>query len=135
MRPFPGTDINRVYWQSVFCYGWPCLALDLELQSVIHRPLWRRDTTVAAGALSLSFWRTNKVHPFVPLRPIWPGFAINTLFYAGVLWVLFCGPFALRRMIRRRRGRCTHCAYPIGQSLVCTECGAAVIQTRVAAAK
>ena len=52
------------------------------------------------------------------------GFAINTLFYAGVLWVLFCGPFALRRMIRRRRGQCPACAYPIGQSPVCTECGA-----------
>jgi len=59
----------------------------------------------------------------LPLRPLWPGFAINTLFYAGVLWVLFCGPFALRRMIRRRRGRCPACAYPIGQSPVCTECG------------
>ena len=61
---------------------------------------------------------------FFPLRPLWPGFAINTLFYAGVLWMLFCGPFALRRMIRKRRGRCLHCAYPIGQSPVCTECGA-----------
>ena len=57
--------------------------------------------------------------------PIWPGFAVNTLFYAGVLWVLSCGPFALRRMIRKRRGQCTHCAYPIGTSDVCTECGAA----------
>jgi hypothetical protein len=60
----------------------------------------------------------------LPLRPIWPGFAINTMFYAGVLWMLFCGPFALRRMIRRRRGQCPACTYPIGQSPVCTECGA-----------
>jgi len=63
---------------------------------------------------------------FLPYRPYWPGFAINTLFYAGVLWMLFAGPFALRRMIRRRRGRCPACAYPVGQSPVCTECGAAV---------
>jgi hypothetical protein len=63
----------------------------------------------------------------LPLRPVWPGFAINTLFYAGVLWVLWATPFALRRMIRRRRGQCPACAYPIGQSPVCTECGAAVI--------
>jgi len=58
------------------------------------------------------------------LRPLWPGFAINTLFYAGVLWVMCCGPFALQRMIRKRRGRCPQCAYPIGQSPACTECGA-----------
>ena len=62
----------------------------------------------------------------LPVRPLWPGFAVNTLFYAGVLWVLFCGPFALRRMIRRRRGQCAHCAYPIGQNERCTECGADV---------
>jgi hypothetical protein len=60
----------------------------------------------------------------LPYALVWPGFAINTLFYAGVLWVLLCGPFALRRMIRRRRGLCAQCAYPIGQSPVCTECGA-----------
>jgi len=65
----------------------------------------------------------------LPLCPIWPGFAINTLFYAGVLWMLFAAPFALRRMIRRRRGRCALCAYPIGQSPICTECGAAVRAT------
>jgi len=92
------------------------------------------------GALSVPEWfrakRTGQpalfINPvyarveFVPFRPLWPGFAINTLFYAGVLWVLFCGPFALRRMIRRRRGRCPACAYPVGSSPVCTECGASL---------
>jgi len=63
----------------------------------------------------------------LPLRPIWPGFAINSLFYAAVLLAMFFAPFALRRMIRRRRGRCPACAYPVGTSAVCTECGAAVV--------
>jgi len=62
----------------------------------------------------------------LPLRPLLPGFAVNTLLYAAVLWVVFGGPFALRRMIRHRRGQCEGCAYPIGTSEVCTECGAAV---------
>jgi len=62
----------------------------------------------------------------LPLQPVWPGFAINTLFYAGVLWMLWAMPFALRRMIRRRRGQCAACAYPIGTNERCTECGAAV---------
>ena len=38
------------------------------------------------------------------LRLIWPGFAINTIFYAAILWLLVCGPFALRRHIRHKRG-------------------------------
>lgn len=62
----------------------------------------------------------------VPILPLWPGFAINTLLYAATLWLLFAGPFALRRAIRRRRGLCIACGYPIGSSPVCTECGAAV---------
>ncbi len=36
-----------------------------------------------------------------PIRPIWPGFAINTAFYAGVLWLVICGVLALLRTIRR----------------------------------
>ena len=28
---------------------------------------------------------------FLPLYPIWPGFAINTIFYAAILWMLMLG--------------------------------------------
>jgi len=62
----------------------------------------------------------------LPQRPIWPGFAINTLFYATILWLLIAFPFTLRRWRRVRRGLCVKCAYPVGASDVCTECGAAV---------
>ena len=62
-----------------------------------------------------------------PLRPFWPGFVFNTFFHAGILWLLLPGPFVLwrfiRRLIRRRRGLCPKCAYPMGESAVCTECG------------
>jgi hypothetical protein len=51
------------------------------------------------------------------------GFAINTLFYAALLWLLFAAPFALRRRRRIKRGLCPACAYPVGDSDVCTECG------------
>jgi len=99
--------------------GWPMLTLWHERET--RADDWTRYVNVRSivrGAVNL-----RDLGAF-PYRPIWPGFAINTLFYAGVLWVLCCGPFALRRMIRRRRGLCAACAYPIGQSDVCTECGA-----------
>ncbi len=63
-----------------------------------------------------------------PLAPLWPGFAINTLFYAAILWLLIPGPFALRRFLRVRRGLCPKCAYPMGESAVCTECGGALVK-------
>jgi hypothetical protein len=102
--------------------GWPLISLrgtrtmlySLDFQSVNIRREWQ---------LSLG----NLVFP---LRPIWPGFAINTLFYAGILWLLLAAPFTLRRRRRIKRGLCAACAYPVGASEICTECGKAVISTR-----
>ena len=68
----------------------------------------------------------------LPLRPIWPGFAVNTILYAAFLWLLFCGPFVLRRFIRVRRGLCLACGYPMGKSSVCSECGEALPHRAVA---
>ena len=66
------------------------------------------------------WWQRTLILPY---EPIWPGLVINTLFYAAILWLLIPGPFALRRFLRVRRGLCTACAYPMGESSVCTECG------------
>ncbi len=46
-------------------------------------------------------------------------------FYAAILWVLIPGPFALRRLIRRRRGLCLACGYDLrhGEHEACPECG------------
>ncbi len=67
----------------------------------------------------------------IPFAPIWPGFAVNTLFYATFLWLLICGPFALRHFIRVRRGLCPACAYPRSESDVCSECGKSLPSRRI----
>lgn len=59
----------------------------------------------------------------LPLRPIWPGFAINTAFYTAIVWVLFIAPFKVRRLRRIKHGLCPTCAYPVGTNPRCTECG------------
>ncbi len=74
----------------------------------------------------------NAGSKYLPLRPIWPGFAINTVFYTAILWLLFAAPFALRRWRRRKRGLCPACGYdlrgrpPNSGSQACPECGKAV---------
>ncbi|MEE9130014.1 MAG: hypothetical protein V3T84_08345 [Phycisphaerales bacterium] len=63
----------------------------------------------------------------LPLTPQHTGFAINTVFYAAVLWLLSLAPFTLRRVIRRRRGHCLKCGYDLRGTSggeVCPECGA-----------
>ena len=71
-------------------------------------------------------WRVRSLT--LPYKPIWPAFAINTSFYAAILWLLIPGPFVMRRLLRVRRGLCPKCAYPMGESAVCTECGGVLPQ-------
>ena len=62
----------------------------------------------------------------LPLRPLWLGFAVNTLFYAPTLWLLACGLLAMRRLVRVKRSLCPACGYPRAESAVCSECGKAL---------
>ena len=64
---------------------------------------------------------------WVSVKPLSFGLAVNTMFYTAILWLLSAATGKLRRWRRIKRGLCTACAYPIGSSDVCTECGAAVI--------
>ncbi|MEE9128823.1 MAG: hypothetical protein V3T84_02310 [Phycisphaerales bacterium] len=98
--------------------GWPTMSLDgtsKMTETGVHYPF----------LLYLPEWFWERVEFFiVPLRPQWPGFAINTVFYAAILWLPFA-PFAARRMIRRKRGLCIKCGYDLrGEfSAGCSECG------------
>ena len=66
----------------------------------------------------------------IPLRPSWPGFAINTVFYAAIVWALFVVPGNIKRRQRIKRNKCGRCAYPLGASSVCSECGTPVKSAR-----
>jgi len=117
-------------WQG---RGWPCISMSCSWPwfRVPRRmggptPLSPR----VDGGISFSPPTRTSPWPFgfhtlraIPIRPVFPGFAVNTLFYAAVLWLLICGPFALRRFVRVRRGLCPKCAYPMGESAACSECG------------
>ncbi len=76
---------------------------------------------------SESEWISIHEDLVLPWHPLWPGFGVNTLLYATLLWLLIPGLVALRRFLRVRRGLCPKCAYPMGESSVCTECGGALL--------
>ena len=115
--------------------GWPCLGMYGRLRCMVSLGapgpnFWANEAEAHQGLLVArpipqGQYISDGFEPVcvLPMRPIWPGFAINTLFYAAIVWGVFAAPFALRRRRRIKRGLCPKCAYPIGSSDVCTECG------------
>lgn len=59
----------------------------------------------------------------LPLRPDMPGFPVNTSLYAATLFFLIHALRRFRAGLLLRRRKCPTCAYPIGVSAKCTECG------------
>ncbi len=130
-RTDPVVNLERSEFRVVVedARGWPCLVLASATVYV------QRFGRLLDGQVSAGFIATEPPEPItlgpvlleklrvLPLRPVWPGFAVNTLLYAAVTWLLFVCPFELRRFIRVRRGLCPTCTYPMGASEVCTECG------------
>ena len=115
-------------WGSLTCTGY----LDWSMVQVpwSNRPAkpqkWAYGFSVpglfdAQPVDSTSFWLPYR-HP-LPLRPLWLGFAGNTAAYAVGVCVVARLPRAVRRAVRRSRGSCVVCGYPVGVSPVCTECG------------
>ncbi len=103
--------------------GWP-------LRSLVGAAQLQRSSVDSPSAL---YWavklpggqgRERPQYPrLLPLRPIALGLVANTAFYAVATWLLYRVFVGLRRFIRRERGLCPACAYPRGQSDVCSECG------------
>lgn len=102
--------------------GWPFLALRYTLIEKYIGPPHRMQTDSSDGLLVIP-WSIGKCRRDLPFRPIWVGFAINSIVFGSLLCLLTVGPLMLRRDWRRRRNRCPHCGYTVGTSPNCTECG------------
>jgi hypothetical protein len=65
----------------------------------------------------------------LPYHLLWPGFIVNTIFYAAILWVVWISSSKIRRIViarsRIKRHRCAACGYQIAEGVgpVCSECG------------
>jgi hypothetical protein len=125
----PRLGINVCYRD--LAWGWPKLALRTRITERYGTGFRPDVIALEGGLLKDALWRDGDVPYPLPLRPIVFGFALNTLFYAAILWLLILGPFVLRRFIRVRRGLCPKCAYPMAESSVCTECGRPLLQRAV----
>lgn len=119
--------------RTLLLAGWPARSLMARdtyqtpwwwLGDGSERRLWNGWRYRVAWAGGVTVWRPSNPN-WIPIRPWWPGFALNTAFYAGLAWCAAAGPRWWRRRRRARRGECLECGYPLGESPVCPECGAA----------
>lgn len=83
----------------------------------------RAGLPLPAMAQHFDSYRAFHADRSLPLRPVWPGFAVNTILFAILAALIWLVP-VLRAIHRESRGLCPACAYPVGASQVCTECGA-----------
>lgn len=125
-------DINALT-RVLTAYGWPKLTLwsgyEIPRQDEINKLNTSLKWTIRSG-LRISgehlLRQENKDIPrALPYRPIWLGFAINTMLYASIIWLPTLVIFTASRFIRRNRGRCIKCGYDLrrGASVGCPECG------------
>lgn len=97
--------------------GWPFLCV----WGRTDRNVNGRPQTVHSG---LAHVNVRGVQRAFPWRPWWLGFAGNVAFYGGAMLVLWYIPVLSIRRIRRAKGRCPNCAYPIlAGAGRCSECG------------
>ena len=110
----------------VFRSGLPMYCLEGTATKVASNATvrWSIRTAVENGQFTNDYFGGG----LLPLRPIFPGVIINTLFYAAIWFGVFFGVAALRRFIRKKRGRCVKCSYDLrsgfaGEERGCPECG------------
>lgn len=112
---------NPLWIQGVFQCGLPCLSLEWTADFSAERTvqLWN----ISGIEPPIFLQRANDNSKRLAYSLLWPGFAINTAFYALLLWFPFALLGFVKRQRRMKRGLCLACAYPVGVSEVCTECG------------
>jgi hypothetical protein len=119
---------------EVWSFGWPLTAISYE------RRCWGDNPGISSfqiqyhGAWTLPIWLDERLpgplEPLpgllgraVPLLPRWLGLAADSVLYGGGMWATVGAAAEVRRYSRRRRGLCPSCAYAVGVSERCTECG------------
>jgi len=122
------------YDTVVVSAGWPLRCL-IGAGGVISGPRKESDgpPTMRRGALLLgasgnTYFGRLRV---IPYSPLWLGYAINSIVYSCAICGAVVGGGALRRRRAARRlcrGLCPTCAYRMGHSRRCPECGASFQQ-------
>ena len=145
---FESTPKDQVLYCAVlFASGWPYRAVVSQQRLRLHesgqyfladeKVLWGITIDDSKEGLKPDVSREGGTSAYrtLPLRPIFPGFIINTLFYATIWFVIVFGWRMHLRQIRKWQGYCPMCKYDLRGSRMpktesqmpsatgCPECG------------
>lgn len=124
-----GSETQVRTWMQRYSAGWPMRSTwaSVDRSGVVRGGVLVPSSWMPADRAGMYLhWGQPQIQPIVPLRPYVLGTAINTaIFSVPFLLVL---PIAwLRRVRRRRAGRCPHCGYDrsglADAAALCPECG------------
>lgn len=104
--------------------GWPWAALTATEE---HFPWAKPPNRAVRGAIVFSGWQGNP-GVWLPVRPLWHGLVLDSVFYAVVVLAVWSGLGRGRAWLRTRRSRCAKCGYDrrgIRAEAACPECGEA----------
>lgn len=121
-----------IWWVWRGSAGFPVSALGIA--SFGEWRLGPTGTINEAGLGLWAGWSPTGSPPFtagerrLPIKPLWGGSILDTVFYAVCLWGLGRGFVILRCRRRKRRGRCANCGYESSGLPTCPECGYASVR-------
>ncbi len=128
-RPWPDPLKGDSVW--IKAAGWPLRATSSRIRYTSLTGgghTWHARGGVIIGNPSKSNWADwpPTFARIIPLRPLWPGFAVDLVIY-GLAWRLIIAACALiRRWRRRGAGLCQKCRYNLAglpAGALCPECG------------
>jgi hypothetical protein len=108
-------------------YGWPLTAAWYQVRGRSRGNLAYTDKLRHAHLISgTPAARGDLTCRVIPLRPVWPALAANTVFFSFAWLLAILTLSTARRALRRRRNLCPHCAYDLRATPAaspCPECG------------
>jgi len=123
LEAFERNDVSPCVYIAEVSYGLPCYALwagreerkptPTQSLSAVTSEEWFGALRLKKSHQSQFFSASAGLDGALPCFVIFPGFLVNTLFYAAMWFGIFFGVATLRRFVRKKRGRCVKCGYDL----------------------